>query len=72
VPYEIAGKAANQVVVEYQGVQSSQVSVQVAAAAPGIFTALSNGTGQGAVLNADYRANAPAMRRLAVPWSWFT
>src|ERR1039458_4957724 len=58
VPYEIAGKAATDVVVEYQGVQSSQVWVQVAAAAPGLFTALSNGTGQGAVLNADYGANA--------------
>jgi uncharacterized protein (TIGR03437 family) len=58
VPYEIAGHAATEVVVEYQGVQSSQVSVPVAAAAPGIFTALSNGTGQGAVLNADYGANA--------------
>ena len=58
VPYEIAGQAATQVVVEYQGVQSSQVSVQVAAVAPGIFTVLFNGTGQGAVLNADYRANA--------------
>ena len=47
VPYEIAGQAATQVVVEYQGVQSSQVSVQVAAVAPGIFTVLFNGTGQG-------------------------
>jgi uncharacterized protein (TIGR03437 family) len=65
VPYEIAGQAATQVVVEYQGVQSSQVSVQVAAVAPGIFTVLFNGTGQGAVLNTDYRANAagnPAAR----------
>ena len=48
MPYEIAGQAATQVVVEYQGVQSSQVSVQVAAVAPGIFTVLFNGTGQGA------------------------
>ena len=67
VPYEVAGHAATEVVVEYQGVQSSQVSVPVAAAAPGLFTALSNGTGQGAVLNADYGANATGAAQHPLP-----
>ncbi len=54
VPYEITGPTA-QVTVTYQGRTSSPVAVNVAAAAPGIFTADATGVGQAVVLD-NYEA----------------
>jgi uncharacterized protein (TIGR03437 family) len=65
VPYEIAGRATVQVSVEYRGVRSPVVTVQVAASAPGLFTVTQTGSGQGAILNQDNSLNgtsAPAAK----------
>jgi uncharacterized protein (TIGR03437 family) len=56
VPYEL-GRATTHVRVVYQGATSATVSLQVAAANPGIF--MMNVAGQGAVLNQDYTLNSP-------------
>jgi uncharacterized protein (TIGR03437 family) len=47
-----------QVAVATGGVQSAAVAVPIVAAAPGIFTLSSNGTGQAAVLNQDLSLNS--------------
>ncbi len=49
-PYEITGSAA-EVTVTYQGQTSAPVRINVAAAAPGIFTADASGAGQAVALN---------------------
>jgi uncharacterized protein (TIGR03437 family) len=59
VPYGLAGRAATNVVVEYQGVQSSPVAYTVTTAAPGIYSQNQTGTGPGAILNQDYSVNLP-------------
>lgn len=53
VPYETAVGANAQVVVSYKGVRSAPFTVPVVAASPGLFSANSSGTGQGAILNQD-------------------
>ena len=53
VPYSVAGKTTTQLQVEVQGNRSNAVTIQVAPAAPAIFTANSSGRGQGAILNED-------------------
>ena len=50
VPYEITGSSA-QVTVTYQGKTSAPVTVNVAAAVPGIFTADAAGKGQAVAVN---------------------
>lgn len=52
VPYAVAGHAATQMQLEYLGVLSNPVTLQVAATAPGIFSITGSGQGQGAILNA--------------------
>ncbi len=59
-PYELAGSTTVSVQVVYNGVGSNAMSLPVAAAAPGIFTANSAGTGPGAILNQDYSVNSPS------------
>jgi uncharacterized protein (TIGR03437 family) len=62
VPYGIADGPL-QVVVEYLGVQSAPLQVQVAAASPGLFTSDAGGKGQAAALNENGTFNmvsAPA------------
>jgi uncharacterized protein (TIGR03437 family) len=59
VPYELAGQTAARIVVRFAGASSAPVTVPVAAAAPGIFTA-AQGVGQAAALNQDSSANSPA------------
>ena len=58
-PYEIAGKTAVTVEIFYQGESRGQLSVPVAAAAPGIFTT-GGGTGPAAALNQDGTLNSPS------------
>ncbi len=60
VPYAVAGKTSTKVVVEYNGVKSSAVTMAVADTAPAIFTISASGTGQGAILNQDYSVNSTA------------
>ena len=60
VPYEVAGRASTSVQVSYNGILSNALVYQVQATAPGVFTASSSGTGQGAILNQDFTANGPS------------
>jgi len=58
VPYEVAGNSTTKVQLSYLGLVSNPLTVQVAGAAPGIFTANSLGSGQGAILNQDFSVNS--------------
>jgi uncharacterized protein (TIGR03437 family) len=58
VPYEVSGNPSTQLQISYQGQTSTAVTVPVAVAAPGIFTADSSGGGQGMIVNADGSANS--------------
>lgn len=59
VPFEVAGEQSTVVQYEYNGVKSNSVTVQVTAAAPGVFALNAAGSGQGIVLNnADYSINS--------------
>ncbi len=60
VPYNLAGRLNTQLQVEFQGVRSNTIQLRVVDAAPGIFTIDSSGTGQGAILNANFSVNSPA------------
>jgi uncharacterized protein (TIGR03437 family) len=51
VPYHVSGKAATEVVVEYQGRRSPPVTLPVVASAPALFTLDASGRGQAAMLN---------------------
>ncbi|HEY6342780.1 MAG TPA: hypothetical protein VIY49_14915 [Bryobacteraceae bacterium] len=65
VPYDVAGKSSVDVQVEYNGVQSSAITVPVFDSRPGIFSYGAGGTGQAAVLNQDGSINSafnPAAR----------
>ena len=57
VPYEVAGAATAQVLVNYQGNNVAAGSVPVVPSAPGIFT-MNAGTGQAAALNQDGSLNS--------------
>jgi uncharacterized protein (TIGR03437 family) len=60
VPYEMAQYSSVNVVVEYSGNASAPFPVKINAAIPGIFTADSSGSGQGAILNVrDSTRNGP-------------
>ena len=52
VPYSVAGKSTTQLQLEYLGVMSNSVALQVAATAPGIFSTTGSGQGQAAIVNA--------------------
>ncbi len=62
VPCELAGQsqAVTVMQVEYQGVRSAGTSVILAAAAPGVFTFNSTGTGQAIAANQDGSFNGPS------------
>lgn len=59
-PYALAGRGSVRLVVEYRGVRSDAVDLEVAPAAPGLFTLDGSGRGQGAILNQDYSVNGPS------------
>ena len=64
-PYEVTGRSTVNVVVEYQGVQSSPVEYTLTPTAPGIYSQNAQGTGPGAILNQDASINSatnPALR----------
>lgn len=58
VPYEVAGKAATNVQIVFQGVKSATLRIPVAAALPGIFTIDASGQGQSAAVNQDGTINS--------------
>jgi uncharacterized protein (TIGR03437 family) len=60
VPFEIAGAKQVNVQVTYAGQVSATQTFNVAATAPGIFTADGSGRGQGLILNQDASINSPA------------
>lgn len=60
VPYGVAGKSSAMVHVEYQGVKSNSMQVNIAPVAPAVFTVDLSGKGQGAILNHDYKVNSAA------------
>jgi uncharacterized protein (TIGR03437 family) len=57
VPYEVNGLTSAPVSVTYQGQSSLVSTLNVAATAPGIFTANASGSGQAAALNQDGTLN---------------
>ena len=57
MPYDTPAGANAQVVVEYKGVRSPPFTLAVVAASPGVFSANSSGTGQGAILNENSSFN---------------
>jgi uncharacterized protein (TIGR03437 family) len=59
VPSGVTGQASVKIVVTYNSNGSTPYVANVAAAVPGVFTATSSGTGQGAILHStDYSANS--------------
>jgi trimeric autotransporter adhesin len=60
VPYSVAGQTSTQMVVTYNGVASAPTTLNVASSAPGLFSANTSGTGNGAIVNADGTVNSPA------------
>ena len=52
VPYSVSGESTTQLQLEYLGVWSNPITVQVAATAPGVFSIAGSGQGPGAILNA--------------------
>ena len=51
VPWEIAGQSSTNVVVEYNSIQSTPITLQVADVSPAIYTLDSSGSGQAVALN---------------------
>ena len=65
VPYSVAGKSSTVLQVTYNNVKTPAITLAVADAVPGFFTANSSGTGPGALLNQDGSVNSadnPAAR----------
>ena len=58
VPYEVAGKSTTQVVAVFNGQRSAPLTVNVASAVPGLFSADFKGSGQGAIYNQDGTPNS--------------
>jgi uncharacterized protein (TIGR03437 family) len=57
VPYSIAGRKRTAIELEYRGRRSAPVAVNVADAAPGLFTADQTGAGSVLAFNQDYAQN---------------
>ncbi len=60
IPCSLVGRTSTQMVIEYDGAQSTPLTIQLDDAAPGIFTVAGDGRGQAAILNDDYSVNGPA------------
>jgi uncharacterized protein (TIGR03437 family) len=56
-PYGLDGKTSTQVQVEYQGLLSNALTLDVVAATPGVYSLDSSGSGQALVLNDDFSFN---------------
>ncbi len=74
VPHGVAGSATAELQVEYRSIRSNKVILPVAAAAPGIFTVDSSGTGRAVAVNENGSFNTvdnPAQRGSIVAF-WAT
>lgn len=60
VPYGVQDRTTTKVQVEYRGVRSPAVQLQVVPASPGIFTFSATGQGGAAALNEDTTINSPS------------
>ena len=60
VPYEVFGRATTNVVVNFNGVVATALQLNVATAAPGLFTVSGTGAGQAAALNQNNSFNGSA------------
>jgi uncharacterized protein (TIGR03437 family) len=60
VPFEVAGQASTQVVVEYDGQQSAAFTIPVVAANPGLYSANFSGSGAAVAFNQDSSLNTAA------------
>ena len=60
VPYEVAGRSSTAITVETGGIRSNPLVLNIASAAPGIFTQDLSGSGVGAILNEDNALNSTA------------
>jgi len=60
VPYEVNGKSAAQMQVNFGGQLIAALSLPVADAEPALFTVDSSGVGPGAILNRDTSVNSPS------------
>jgi uncharacterized protein (TIGR03437 family) len=58
VPFELAGRAQTQMVVQFDTVNSTELTLNVTDTDPGLFTVTENGTGQGAILNSNFSVNS--------------
>ncbi len=58
VPYEVASTGTTSMLVEYQGMRSTAMTLPVLNALPGIFTTSQLGFGQGAIVNQDGSVNS--------------
>ena len=70
MPFEVAGTTVP-IVVASDGVRGPEVMVQIAPAAPGIFTAVPGGSGPGAILNEDFSPNQRKTRQQRAQWFRF-
>jgi trimeric autotransporter adhesin len=69
VPYSVAGKSTTQLQLEYLGVLSNPVTLQVAATVPGVFSINGSGQGPGAILNtSDGSVNSAAKPAARGDW----
>ena len=60
VPYEVAGRTSTSMIVSYNGVNSTPLSVNVVSAAPGIYTINQSGTGRShTAFNQNGTVNGP-------------
>jgi uncharacterized protein (TIGR03437 family) len=69
VPYSVAGKSTTQLQLEYLGVLTNPVTLQVAATVPGVFSIDGSGQGPGAILNTgDGSVNSAAKPAARGDW----
>ena len=68
VPFELTGRKTTEVVVEYEGRQSTPVELPVVSSAPAIFTLDASGAGRAAMLNETGAAIRSGIRRCAARW----
>jgi uncharacterized protein (TIGR03437 family) len=69
VPYSVAGQSTTALQLEYVGVLSNPVTLQVAATVPGVFSINGSGQGPGAILNtSDGSVNSAAKPAARGDW----
>ena len=67
VPYGIAGRTSTQIVISFQGVQSTSITQTVANAVPGVYTANASGSGPAVAWNYDVGGNYTGINSASNP-----